>query len=816
MNEVQAVIGTNAVVAAEGSGSFSTFASRLAKTTTRHRRRSVMRILALSLVVVGLLVSPATARIWTDATGKGKVDAEYLGMENGQVKLKFNRTGKITLMPLSTLSQEDQQFVNEAVARAEAEKEAAEGPADRFTEAIKAAPTDPVAYINRGMARTNRKDFDGAIKDFTKAIELNPEDAQAYNGRGLAYQRKGDLISAQRDFNESIRRSPDMASAYRNRGENLYKLALDKKQSVPELDEAIEKWEKYWNFARKGNLKNTPWQPLNATKGDVSRPAALRQMAKIDLEFAENLEREYGGYHRGGVAHGGHHGHGPGCACEACSGTACPHCDGKGCAACGGGKPAPGLGVYPEKVLKGQMVTLVANASQLAKGMPAEAKPGDKKAAANGPKIPVESVDFYRDVDGDGLFSAEADQYLASDSIGSDGFTAEVSTASFPPGPQSYFAVGRGKPGSGSGATPEELLSAAQSLEEAAAKEKQIADACESCKTAGLPAEQSKTLGQDQASVAKTAAEVGEKIAAAAPEVAKLLEDANKPITAAKNRLATAEKRPGEPSAADAQNAAEKASEAASKMAEAAKKLREAYEAAKASSAANPGQAPANAAVGTPNSGANEVILANAPVGPGPGGPGPGGNDDGINIVINDKDDAVNVADRALDLVDDHNYDRAVEVYDRLVDYDPNNVDYLRDRAATQLLRGGYDYAIRDYDRLVELKTEPDANLYYNRGCAHLASGRYDAALSDFTKSISLNETWSLAYNNRGTTYARLGDYDKAIEDFTAAIRLEPANRLAYRNRALAFKKLGEVRKAQADFEVVLRLEKEAPGTSGQ
>lgn len=778
-----------------------------------------MRILSLTLLVLGLLASSAAARTWTDATGKGKIEAEYMGFENGQVKMQFARTGKVALVPLAALSEEDQQFVKAEVAREEAEKEAADGPDDRFTEAIKENPTDPVAYINRGMARTNRSQFDGAIKDFSKAIELNDEDPHAYNGRGLAYHKKGDLVSAQRDFNEAIRRDPDLASAYRNRGQNLYKLALDDSQSVPELDEAIEKWERYWNFARKSNLKNTPWQPLNATKGDVSRPAAMRQMAKVDLEYAERLEREYGGYgHHGGHGGHGHHGHGPGCDCEACSGTACAHCDGKGCAACGGGKPAPGLGVYPEKVQKGQMITLVANASQLAKGMPAQAVPGDKKAAANAPKVDIDSVDFYRDVDGDGLFNAATDQYLASDSDKSDGFTAEVSTENFPPGPQSYFAVGRGAEGTGTGATPEELLAAAESLEQAAAKQKQIEEECKACATDGLPAERSKGLGSTQEDVTGTAGEVGEKVAAAVPEVAELLENAAKPMKAVKNRLATAEKRPGPESASDAENAAEKAGEAAKNLAEAAEKLRAAYEAAKASGAGNPGQAPANAATGVPNSGSNEVILPGAPApGPGPGGPGNGGNggygddDDGINIVIDDEDDAINVSDRALDYIDDRDYDRAVVEYDRLVDYDPNNVAYLRDRASTHLLRGGYDYAIRDYDRLVELKEEPDANLYYNRGCAHLAAGQYDAALSDFSKSISLNETWSLAFNNRGTTYARMKEYEKAIADFTEAIRIEPNNRLAYRNRALAYKKMGLLPKAQADFEVVLRLEKETP-----
>jgi tetratricopeptide (TPR) repeat protein len=762
-----------------------------------------MRVLALTFLAVGLLATTASARIWTDATGRAKQEAEYLGVVGGKVKLQFP-TGKVMAFPMGTLSEADQQYVKEQIALAEAEKEAAAGPPDRLTQRIKEDPTNPERYIERGMARVNRDDYDGAIKDFTKALEFNPEDAYAYNGRGLAYQKKNELIAAQRDFNAAIQIEPNLPSAYKNRGENLRRLALDKKQSVPELDAAIEKWQKQWNFARKGNLKRAPWQPLNATKGDVSRPLALQQMAKMDLEFYERLVRDYG-WDDGG--HGGHGGcHGPGCGCQGCSGTACAHCDGSGCPACGGGKPAPGLGVYPPECMKGDTITLVANASQLAKGMPAEAKPG-AKPNPNAPKIPVDSVDFYRDVDGDGLFNAEADQFLAADDNQGDGFSVEVSSSDFPPGPQSYFAVPRGAAGTGTGATPEELLAAAEAMEQAAQTERGIAQACEAGKAQGMSEDQSKGVGSDQEGISDDAEKTAEKMAAAAPEVAELLEEAAKPMKAVKNLMNTAQKRPGEACKGDAEKACDKANEAADKLAEAASKLREAYEAAKASGAENPGQAPANAAAGQPTSGSNEILAA-APIGPrGVGGGGDGDGGDGGDD--DDYEDEI-VIERALDYIEDEDYDSAIVEYDTLLEDDPDNAYYLRDRAATNLLRGGYVDAIRDYDHLLSVKDEPDADLYYNRGCAHMAAGRLEAAISDFTKSISMNETWSLAYNNRGVTYARMKQYQKAIEDFTSAIDLEPGNKLAYRNRALAYKKLGEMRKAQADYDYVVQLEQGA------
>ena len=195
-----------------------------------------MRTVAFGLMLISLMASTATARIWTSAQGGGKVDAEFLGMEECQVKLKFNRTGNVVLVSPGTLCEADQQYIQELVAKQQAAKDLAEnGPPDRFDQAIMDDPTNPEKYIDRGMARTNRKQFEGAIKDFTKAIELNPEASHAFNGRGLAYHKKGDLVPAQTDFNQAIRLNPELASAYRNRGENLYKLALDKDQSVPEL-----------------------------------------------------------------------------------------------------------------------------------------------------------------------------------------------------------------------------------------------------------------------------------------------------------------------------------------------------------------------------------------------------------------------------------------------------------------------------------------------------------------------------------------------------------------------------------------------------
>jgi Flp pilus assembly protein TadD len=43
------------------------------------------------------------------------------------------------------------------------------------------------AFIDRGVAYADLKQFEKAIQDYNQAIELNPKDARAFNNRGVVY-----------------------------------------------------------------------------------------------------------------------------------------------------------------------------------------------------------------------------------------------------------------------------------------------------------------------------------------------------------------------------------------------------------------------------------------------------------------------------------------------------------------------------------------------------------------------------------------------------------------------------------------------------
>src|SRR5262245_31870303 len=93
-----------------------------------------------------------------------------------------------------------------------------DGALEDYAEAIRLKPDLADAYYNRGLVRRAKGDLDGALKDYTEAIRLKPEYSIAYNNRGIVRRAKGDLDSALKDYKEAIRLKPDVANAYYNRG----------------------------------------------------------------------------------------------------------------------------------------------------------------------------------------------------------------------------------------------------------------------------------------------------------------------------------------------------------------------------------------------------------------------------------------------------------------------------------------------------------------------------------------------------------------------------------------------------------------------
>jgi tetratricopeptide (TPR) repeat protein len=79
-----------------------------------------------------------------------------------------------------------------------------------------------------------------------------------------------------------------------------------------------------------------------------------------------------------------------------------------------------------------------------------------------------------------------------------------------------------------------------------------------------------------------------------------------------------------------------------------------------------------------------------------------------------------------------------------------------------------------------------------NRSIVYRELGRFDEAIKDLNKAISLKPDFEKAYNNRGNIQKDLQHYDLAMEDFNRAIQLDPEYVDAYWNKALCMLHLGD------------------------
>ncbi|MEL6580744.1 MAG: DnaJ domain-containing protein [Cyanobacteria bacterium J06621_12] len=87
-----------------------------------------------------------------------------------------------------------------------------------------ATPSTPLEYYNRGLLRTQTKEYRQAISDYTQAIKLNPRFVDAYLKRCEMRYKLGDNQGVLDDCYEVFNIDPSVAKAYYYQGRARYSL----------------------------------------------------------------------------------------------------------------------------------------------------------------------------------------------------------------------------------------------------------------------------------------------------------------------------------------------------------------------------------------------------------------------------------------------------------------------------------------------------------------------------------------------------------------------------------------------------------------
>ena len=190
-----------------------------------------MKRLCFACAIALSLAAMAFAREWSDASGQNKVEAEFVGVKDGNVVLR-KPDGKLAQVPLNKLSAADQTFVQSqpsfaAPKTAEpAAPAAAEGEKDRFTQAIEKNPNDAEAVLLLANLNFDIRNWDRARELYQRHLTLQPGNPDVVTDLGVCYRELGDFKKALELFEQAQTLAPDH---WQSRYNKVVVLAFDLK-----------------------------------------------------------------------------------------------------------------------------------------------------------------------------------------------------------------------------------------------------------------------------------------------------------------------------------------------------------------------------------------------------------------------------------------------------------------------------------------------------------------------------------------------------------------------------------------------------------
>ncbi len=139
---------------------------------------------------------------------------------------------------------------------------------------------------------------------------------------------------------------------------------------------------------------------------------------------------------------------------------------------------------------------------------------------------------------------------------------------------------------------------------------------------------------------------------------------------------------------------------------------------------------------------------------------------------------------------------------------------YYLDNGIYNFQDGKYEDAIENINKSLELKNDW-AIPYFYRGAVYDAMEKYDEAMLDYTKALSIDDKMTDAYYNRAKIILSRKDIENpniqnAINDLEKALELDEKFVDALFAMAAAYKKLGDYHKALSYLEKLLEIEPDA------
>jgi tetratricopeptide (TPR) repeat protein len=143
----------------------------------------------------------------------------------------------------------------------------------------------------------------------------------------------------------------------------------------------------------------------------------------------------------------------------------------------------------------------------------------------------------------------------------------------------------------------------------------------------------------------------------------------------------------------------------------------------------------------------------------------------------------------------------AKEIYNNILEQDPNNSDALHLLGLINYQQNDYDQAIKYIKNAIELKST--AIYHGNLAMTYNAKGDKKEAEKHFSNALKLNPNYdnaNLAYYNLGVYAMDNGEYEKALDLFSKSLKLIDLNE-AHWNRSITHLTLGKFKEGWEEYD---------------
>lgn len=157
-------------------------------------------------------------------------------------------------------------------------------------------------------------------------------------------------------------------------------------------------------------------------------------------------------------------------------------------------------------------------------------------------------------------------------------------------------------------------------------------------------------------------------------------------------------------------------------------------------------------------------------------------------------------------LIDQKEYNSAIECFDSAIAMDENDEFAYAFRAKVKYYLKDYEGAISDAEKSLELRKTSYA--YNARANVKLIKGDFQGAIEDLTNAVELNPKYMQCYEMRARANVKLENYVEALEDAGKAIKLDKEFPQNYEVKARAEMGLKDYKSASRDFSIASKMYK--------